>query len=82
MVVLLLIRAMLLNLSFMFFVEVKAAITNSKVLEACGGCDSITNPLFDFIKSVQHSSTKKNKDNSEAALLPQALLLTDCKEIA
>jgi hypothetical protein len=37
------------------------------------GCDSITNPLFDFINPVQHSSTKKNKDTSEAAMLPQAL---------
>jgi hypothetical protein len=44
-----------------------------------------------LIKHLQHSSAKKNKDNSEAAMLPQvfntdrsvsALPLTDWKEMA
>jgi len=53
MTALVLIYILLLNLSFIFFLQAKAALINFKVLEICGGCGSITFPLFDFIKHLQ-----------------------------
>ena len=58
--------------SFVFFVQVKAAINNFALSGICGGCDSL----------YALTSFSKNKRLGEAALLPQALLLTDRREIA
>jgi hypothetical protein len=53
----------------MFFVQVKAAGRSFNIKATCGGCDS----LLIFIKKIKYS---------EAAMLPQAMLLTERSEIA
>lgn len=71
-----------LNLSYIFFVQAKAATDATPNYYAdCGGCGRLR--LFDCIKHLQHASTQTKKYSGFAAtLLPQALPLTDWKEMA